>query len=139
MKPRPALDPRAALRSRLLGSGRHQDLVGGHDGDRRVGPVGEQEDRADEPGVAAQSPEGDGAEHRADQRERSLHDEAARVGQLPFREEGAVVEEKPRRLLGEIDIEGGAGEGGGNDQRQLSEDHGSSLVDSLSVTFTTRE
>jgi hypothetical protein len=136
---RPALDQRAALRPCLLGRGRHQDLVCGHDGDHRVGPIREQQDRADEPGVAAELPEGDGSEHGADERERGLHDEAARVGRLPFREQRAVVESKPRRLLGEIDVERCPGEDGGDDQSKLSEDHGSSFVDSLSARFTTRE
>ena len=38
-----------------------------------------------------------------------LHGEAAFVGWLPFGEQGAIVEEETRRLLGDIDVERRAG------------------------------
>src|SRR5581483_11192339 len=77
VKAGPSLDQGAALRPCFLGRGRHQRLVGRHDGDHGVRPIGEEQDGAAEPGVAAGLPKGDGAERRADQRKRRLHGETA--------------------------------------------------------------
>src|SRR5581483_8968699 len=93
-------------------------------------------DGAAEPGVAAGLPKGDGAEHRADQRKRRLHGETAGIGGLPFREQCAVIERKSRRLLGEIDIESGAGKGGGHGQRKQPEDHDVILRGQLSPAIS---
>ena len=72
-------------------------------------------------------PPGDGAEEKAEHRQARLHGEAALVGGLPLGKQRPVVQLEPRRLLGEIDVEGRAGEEGGNDESEMSYKHGKCL------------
>ena len=53
----------------------------------------------------------------------SLHGEAALVSGLPFGKRRAIIEREARRLLGDIDVECRAKEGGGDDQGKLSGEH----------------
>jgi hypothetical protein len=46
------------------------------------------------------------------------------VGGTPFRQQRAIVEHKPRRLLGRIDIDRRAGEERGGDECHLASKHG---------------
>ena len=45
------------------------------------------------------------------------------LGAVPLQQR-PVVESEPRRVLGDVDIDGRAGEGGGDNERQMSGQHG---------------
>src|SRR5262245_14996554 len=60
------------------------------------------------------------AEHARHDREARLHDRAAFVARLPFGQQRPGVELQPRGLLGDADIDGGAGKDRGRRQSQLT-------------------
>jgi len=67
----------------------------------------------------------------ADDREARLHHVAARIGQLPLGEEGAIIQLKAYRLLSNVDVDRSACEAGGYRERKLSSEHftpGSSAI-----------
>jgi hypothetical protein len=104
-------------RALMVGLGRiggHQPIVGGHDRDERIRPVGEDQQGADEKGKDPGLPPGDAPEDKAEHGQRPLHGETALVGRLPLGQECAVVQSEAGRLLGGIDIERSTGKNGSN-------------------------
>ena len=100
---------RATIRrvSAVMASGRrvHQTAVGRHDHEDRVGPVCEQDHGSQQRTPIEGAEIGDEPEDPADDSEARLHYVAPLVGRLPLSEERAIVELKPRWLLGDVDIE----------------------------------
>src|SRR5262245_49129275 len=123
MQARPALNEGATLRSGLLHGHRHQPVVSRHDGDEGVGPVGDEQCRAQQPTPIIALPPSDQAKQAAGDRERCLHGEAAFVCWLPFGEQSTIVKDETRRLFGDIDVDRRAEEHCGDDQGELSGDH----------------
>ena len=77
-----------------------------------------------QPAPVSGLPPGEQSKQEANDRQRRLHGKAADVGRLPFGEQRAVVEHESRRLLGDVDVDRGTGEDGGDDQGELSGEHG---------------
>jgi hypothetical protein len=59
----------------------------------------------------------------SDDRKARLHRAAATIGQLPLDEERAIVELKSCGLLGDVDVDRGSREQGGECERERSGEH----------------
>src|SRR5262249_43318108 len=118
MKRTPSFDQAARLRVGAIGRRRLQALVDRQDDEQRVGPVGEDDESADQPAPVPRGPERRESAQRRNHRETRLHGEPARIAPLPLGEHGAVVESEARGLLRHADIDRRAREGGGGHQRQ---------------------
>src|SRR5262249_28247365 len=100
-----------------------QSIVRGHDADQRIGPVRKDEQRAHDPAPISVDPCRDETERRRYRSQSSLHQVAGVIAGLPLLEQIAVVERKPCRLLGEIDLKGRPGKCGGENKPQLTDKH----------------
>ena len=120
MEKAPPLD-HAARFSRGGSRGRvHKTLIGRHDHEHRVGPIYEQDQGSEQPPPFESSEKGYGPKKAADDGQARLHHVAAPIGQLPLNEEGAIVELKACGLLGEVDVDRGRREWGGDRERKMS-------------------
>ena len=108
---------------------RRERPVGRHDGEQGIGPVGQQQHGARRPAPVGGTGEGDQAEHAAERCQARLHRVAAGIAQPPLREQRAVGERKPRRLLRDDDIDRGARERRRDGQRQQAGGHAALLGD----------
>jgi hypothetical protein len=88
-----------------------------------VGPVREQDRRAEEPAPVAEQEKGADREERPQDDERRLHRIAAGIARLPLREQGPIIEAEACRVLGDRDVDRGARERCGDDQCQMTEEH----------------
>jgi len=98
----------------------HQAAVGWRDHEDRVGPIYKQDDGSEQPTSLEGAEKGDHPEEPADDGEARLHHVAATVGQPPLDEERAIVELKSRGLLGDVDVDRGSREQGGECERERS-------------------
>src|SRR4029079_11722734 len=100
-----------------------QLLVRRHDGEKRVGPVGENENSPGGPAPISSTPRREQAERRRDRGQACLHHIARVVARFPLLEGIAIIQCEYGRMLGETVIEGGAGEDGGKYERKLTSKH----------------
>jgi len=80
----------------------------------------EQDDGSERPAPLEGDEKGNDPEKPSDDRKARLHHVAAPIGQLPLNEEGAIVELKACGLLGEVDVDRGRREWGGDRERKMS-------------------
>src|SRR5579862_343322 len=98
-------------------------IVGRLDDEQRVRPVRQDQHRARQPTPILRLPCRNEAENSRQQGEACLHLEAARIAELPLRQQAHVVERQPRRLLGLVDVERRARKGGGESERGWASYH----------------
>src|SRR5215831_11948654 len=88
----------------------HQTAIDRHDHGDRVGPTCEQDRGAEQPTQVEGTEKRNDPEGPTNDGQTRLQHVAAVVGQLPLGEERAIVELKPRGLLGEVDVDRGSSE-----------------------------
>ena len=108
-------DVGAAQRQNLVVQRRHDE--------EGVGPARDGDQRAEHVAHVLRLEIGDEAGKRGGEREGQEERHGAAVARPPFGQERLLVEGEPGRLLDPIDIDGRAGEGGGESQRNQTGDH----------------
>jgi hypothetical protein len=124
MQVRPFLYEFTAMGTSTGWINRHERVVGRHDDEKRVGPIGNQDQRTEKPEPDTALPPCQYSQDEANDGKRGLHDEAALVRGFPFDKQRSIVEMQPRRLLGEIDVECCAEENRSDGQCEQADDHG---------------
>ncbi len=116
MEAAPGFDQRPAVFVACILGKREEPAVRWRDDDERIGPIGEHDEPAGKPAPIRAERKGEETEPTAQNRQVRLHGIAAPVARLPLGQQRAVIQAEARRLLHQIDVEGGTGKGGGHRQ-----------------------
>src|SRR5262249_1534634 len=94
-----------------------------HNDEDGVGPIGDENERTDKPKPNTGLPPRDHSQHKANDSERRLHDEATLVGGFPLGGQGSVTEMQAGRLLSKIDVKWQTQENGSSGQSEQANNH----------------